>query len=212
MTVIRRHRPILLTLGSIFLGFAAMVALGNDPLPLPPSGTHVRWFLAGIFYMQLLEYAIHRFLMHGPLPGFIRRNHVHHHRTFHGDRFRSRDAVDLASIPGGLWVFPVVGGAHYVVLSLLAAPGAATAFTLASALHYGLFEATHWFTHVDGNAVDRVLGRVPALGRFWAREIEHHRGHHEIPVRAFNFTFPYTGDRIADALPRGTARAPEAGR
>jgi hypothetical protein len=209
MSVIRRHGPILLTVGSIALGFLGMVALGNDPLPLPPSGAHVRWFLAGIFYMQLLEYAIHRFLMHGRLPGFIRRNHVHHHKTFHGDRFRSRNPVDLASIPGGLWVFPVVGGAHYAVLSVLAPPGTATVFTLAAASHYGVFEVTHWLTHVDNNGVDRALGKVPALGAFWAREIEHHRVHHETPVRAFNFTFPYTGDRIAEAIPGAAARAPE---
>lgn len=209
MTAIRRHGPILLTLGSITLGFLGMVALGSDPLPLPLSAAHARWFLAGILYMQLLEYAIHRFLMHGRIPGFIRRNHVHHHRTFHGDGFRSRNPADLATIPGGVWVFPMAGGAHYVVLSLLCPPGAATVFTLACALHYGVFEGTHWFTHLDGNAVDRVLGRIPVLDTFWAREIEHHRVHHEIPVRAFNFTFPYTGDRIAEALSVQPAKAPE---
>lgn len=204
-----QHGPILRTVASIALGLIAMIALGRDPLPLPLSGAYALWFLAGILYMQLVEYAIHRFLMHGRIPGSIRLNHIHHHRTFHGDKFRTRNAVDLASIPGGLWVFPVVGGAHFAILRLLFPPGATTVFMFACALHYGAFELTHWFTHLDGNAVDRVLGRIPLLSTFWAREIEHHRIHHETPVRAFNFSYPYLGDLIADAMPRQARKAPE---
>jgi hypothetical protein len=79
----------------------------------------------------------------------------------------------------------------------------------ACALHYAAFELTHWFTHVDGNVVDRVLGRVRGARTFWSREIEYHRGHHETPVRAFNFSYPYLGDLIADGMPRAARKVPE---
>jgi hypothetical protein len=186
-----------------------MMASGLDPLPLPLSRAHGPWFLGGLLYMQLLEYAIHRFLMHGRIPGSIRLGHIEHHRIFHGDRFRSRNAADLATIPGRWWIFPVSGGAHYVVLSRLLPPGAATVVLFACALHYAAFELTHWFTHVDGNVVDRVLGRVRGARTFWSREIEYHRGHHETPVRAFNFSYPYLGDLIADGMPRPARKVPE---
>jgi hypothetical protein len=47
---------------------------------------------------------------------------------------------------------------------------------------------------VEGNAVDRALARVPVLAGIRARQIEHHRRHHEIPIEAFNFNPPYLGD------------------
>ena len=205
--MLRMHYPILRTMAAIWLGLLGMVALGPDPLPVPLTRMHGLWFLAGMLYMQFLEYAIHRFLMHGRISGSIRLGHIEHHRLFHNERFRSRNAADLATIPGRWWIFPVTGGAHYLVLSLLLPAGAATVVVFALALQYAAFELTHWFTHVDASALDRILGSIRGVRTFWAREIEHHRVHHHTPVRAFNFSYPYLGDLIADAKPR-SARKP----
>jgi hypothetical protein len=199
--VLRRNAPIVRTAAGASLGWVGMVGLGRAGIPGPVSPALGLWFLAGLLYMQFVEYGIHRFLMHrGVLgSGNIRENHVVHHRIFCGRNFRSADAEQLATIPGRWWIFPAVGGAHYVVLRLLVSPDAAAVFMLACMLHYVAFEVTHWFTHFEGNGVDRLLRKIPGIRVFWARQVEHHRVHHATLDRAFNFCFPYLGDRIIGA-------------
>ncbi len=208
--MIRPHGPILRTAVSASIGFAATVALGSDRLPHPVSGVYALWFVAGVLYAQLLEYSVHRFVMHRSVsrPGTIRLNHIVHHRTFRGDNFRNRNSAELATIPGRWWIFPAFCVGHYIVLVLVFPPGATTVFLFACLLQYIGFEVTHWFTHLKDNAVDRTFARVPLIRTVWAQQIEHHRTHHRTPNRAFNFSFPYIGDLIADRLGRPNRNNP----
>jgi len=196
--MVRRHGPILRTACAASLTFFAFAALGYDDLTLPPSPLLALWFLAGMVYTNLFEYWVHRFPMHRGLPLLrnVRRNHIEHHRVFHGRNFRTKDPEDLPHISGRFWIFPVLFAGHYALLAPFLAVDAALAFLFASLLHYLAFEITHWLTHLEDNAVDRVLSRIPLVSSIRAYQIEHHRIHHQTPIAAFNFNPPYLGDAL----------------
>jgi hypothetical protein len=178
-----------------FLGFAA---LRFEDLTLPLRPALALWFLAGILYTNLFEYWVHRFPMHRGLPllRHVRSNHIEHHRVFHGKNFRTANPSDLAHISGRFWIFPVLLAIHYVLLTAFVPIDASLAFLSACFLHYLAFEISHWLSHLEGNAVDRVLSRIPVLASIRAYQIEHHRIHHQTPIAAFNFNPPYLGDAL----------------
>jgi hypothetical protein len=178
-----------------FLGFAA---LRFEDLTLPLRPALALWFLAGILYTNLFEYWVHRFPMHRGLPllRHVRSNHIEHHRVFHGENFRTTNPSDLAHISGRFWIFPVLLAIHYVLVTAFLPIDAALALLSACFLHYLAFEISHWLTHVEDNAVDRVLSRIPVVASIRAYQIEHHRIHHQTPIAAFNFNPPYLGDTL----------------
>lgn len=180
------------------MSFVALAALRFDDLSLTLTPAAALWFVAGVLYTNLFEYWVHRFPMHRGLPLLrnVRRNHIEHHRLFHGANFRTGNPRDLVHISGRFWIFPILLAGHYVLLTAFLPIDAAMVFLLASLLHYLAFEISHWFTHLEGNAVDRALSRVPLLGAIRACQIEHHRLHHETPITAFNFSPPYLGDAL----------------
>src|SRR3990172_3242118 len=65
------------------------------------------------------------------------------------------------------------------------------------------FEWGHWLTHVEGNVIDRLIGRIPVLRTARSYHIRHHQSHHEIPTANFNFNPPFLGDWLG-----GTLRVP----
>ncbi len=203
--MVRRHGPILCTTGAATIAFIALAALRFDDLsPLRPE--LLLWFLAGIVYTNLFEYWVHRFPMHQGLPllRHVRLNHIEHHRIFYGGNFRTANPADLEHISGRFWIFPVLLAGHYVLVTALLPIDAALAFLSACLFHYLAFEISHWLTHLEDNAVDRALARVPFVASIRACQIEHHRNHHQIPIAAFNFNPPYLGDalvRLAAARP-----------
>jgi hypothetical protein len=167
------------------------------------SWTSVAWLFAGLLYTQLIEYWMHRVPMHRGLPYLsnVRWNHLEHHRIFHGANFKTRAADDLHHIAGRYWVFPLLFVAHYAVLVFLLPAHAFILFFLGTVTHYVTFELTHWLTHIEDNAVDRFIARIPVLADIRAYQIEHHRIHHETPELAFNFNPPYLGDRLTGHMP-----------
>jgi hypothetical protein len=197
--MLRRHAPILRTTGAATSCFLVLAALRYDELSLSLEPITILWFLAGALYTNLFEYAVHRFPMHRGLPllRHVRKHHIEHHRIFHGSNFRTANAGDLGQIPGRPWIFPLLLGAHYLLLTLILPIEATMVFLSACLLHYLVFEGSHWLTHLDGNAVDRALSQIPSLARLRERQIEHHRSHHERPSEAFNFNPPYLGDVLA---------------
>jgi len=203
--MVRRQGPILRTLCAASLTFVVLAALRFDELELSLTPVLAVWFVAGILYTNLFEYWVHRFPMHRGLPllRHVRRNHVEHHRIFHGGNFRTANPADLEHISGRFWIFPVLLAGHYVLVTALLPIDAALAFLSACFLHYLAFEITHWLTHLENNAVDRVISRIPVVASIRAYQIEHHRIHHQTPIAAFNFNPPYLGD----ALVRWTTRS-----
>lgn len=202
--MLRRHGPILRTACAASLSFVVLASLRFDELRLPVTPVLAAWFVAGLLYTIFFEYWVHRYPMHLGLPFLrhVRRNHVEHHRIFHGGNFRTTNPSDLTHISGRFWIFPVLLAGHYVLLTAVVPLDAALAFLSASFLHYLAFEISHWLTHLEDNAVDRVLSRIPFVAKARAFQIEHHRAHHQTPIVAFNFNPPYLGD----ALVRTTAR------
>jgi hypothetical protein len=164
-----------------------------------PLGSYWRALLAfalGALYFHFFEYGYHRIVMHAGVRflGFIRRSHLEHHRVFDGPNFCSRREEDRAHIVTHWPVFPVLFFLHYAASTLIVPAGPRLWFFTGVTLSYLVFEATHWATHVQGNAFDRALGRIPLLSRLRTYQIEHHRRHHEIPEADFNFNPPYLGD------------------
>jgi hypothetical protein len=201
--MVRRHGPILRTAGAASAVYFSFAAFHFDDLTLPADGVWPIWFLAGFLYTNLFEYWVHRFPMHRGLPLLrnVRRNHIEHHRIFHGANFRTRNPGDLAHISGRFWLFPLLFAGHYALLTAIAPIGSALAFLTASFLHYLAFEVSHWLTHLEDNAVDHLLARIPLVASIRAYQIQHHRIHHQTPVVAFNFNPPYLGDVLLPRTP-----------
>ena len=204
--MVRRQGPILRTACAASLTFVVLIALRFDEPRLSPAPILAVWFVAGILYTNLFEYWVHRFPMHRGLPllRHVRRNHIEHHRIFHGGNFRTTNPSDLDHISGRFWIFPVLLAGHYVLVTAFLPIDAALAFLFASFLHYLLFEISHWLTHLEDNAVDLALSKIPIVASIRAHQIEHHRIHHQAPNAAFNFNPPYLGDAL---VRRMTARA-----
>ncbi len=160
------------------------------------------WFLLGIAYTHFFEYGYHRFLMHAGARwlGFIKRNHLEHHRVFNGANFTSKNRHDWQYIASPWYVFPVLFVIHYAALRMLLPPKLVVVFFGGVVLHYLFFEVTHWLTHIEGNAVDELLRRVPLLGAARHYHVRHHRYHHEIPTMDFNFNPPFLGDVVGGTL------------
>jgi hypothetical protein len=196
--MLRRHGPILRTACAASLAFVVLASLRFDELRLSGTPVLAAWFLAGILYTNLFEYWVHRYPMHRGLPllRHVRRNHIEHHRIFHGGNFRTTNPSDLAHISGRFWIFPLLLAGHYLLLTAVVPLDAALAFLSASYLHYLAFEISHWLTHLEDNAVDRILSGIPFVAAVRAFQIEHHRIHHQTPIAAFNFNPPYLGDAL----------------
>lgn len=159
-------------------------------------------FVLGIAYTHFFEYAYHRLFMHDGVRGlgFIKKNHLEHHRVFHGENFTSRNREDWQYISSPWFVFPGLLTVHYLVLVQFLSPQSLVAFFAGVLLHYLVFEGTHWLTHVEGNLVDRWIARLPVLSRVRDYHIRHHRYHHEIPTADFNFNPPFLGDVVFGTL------------
>ena len=201
----RRHGPVIKTALAAFASLLLVASIHAESVFEARPSSMVPWLALGLLYTQLVEYAWHRFPMHRPMPLLrqVRRNHLEHHRIFYGERFQVRSGWELGHIAGRPWAFPILFFAHYVVLVGWLPPAELVAFLLGAVLHYVVFELTHWLTHLEDNALDRLIARIPLVSEIRAYQIEHHRWHHEVPELAFNFNPPYLGDRLFGHMPEG---------
>jgi len=201
----RLHLPLIRAVASGVVPYLLAVTLqAQTGRPLIPEalGAAVLWFLAGSLYTQLFEYVYHRWPMHVGVRHLehAKRTHLEHHRIFTGERFRSREAEDLRYVVSEWYVFPMLFAVHYSIFLLIFPAAYAPLFFLGVTAHFLAYEVCHWFTHVEDNAFDRVLGGIPLVRSARAYQMRHHQLHHAIPVVNFNFTPPYTGDRLAATL------------
>ena len=204
----RSYQPILAITFSSFTSFALIALYHRSALRLDEhswSSSLFAWFLLGIAYTHFFEYGYHRFLMHARAgwPGFINRNHLRHHQVFYGDNFTSRDREDWQFIASPWFVFPTLLLVHYAILRAFLPPRDLVVFFGGVLLHYLVFEWSHWLTHVEGNVIDCLIGRIPVLRTARSYHIRHHQSHHEIPTANFNFNPPFLGDWLC-----GTLRVP----
>jgi hypothetical protein len=198
-------RPLLALTISSLTSFGLILWLNGNALRFHTGALTLSlfgWFLLGIAYTHFFEYGYHRFVMHARAPwaGFVKRNHLQHHKIFYGDNFRSRRREDWQYIASPWYVFPGLLFIHYAPLSRFLTPWHLVAFFAGVLPHYLLFEWTHWLTHVEDNAIDPLIARVPLLGAVRAYQIREHRYHHEIPTVDFNFNPPFLGDVVCGTL------------
>jgi hypothetical protein len=102
----RRHGPILKTTTAAIAAYLVALLPTLDFLArrrLSPTGVAL-FFLLGVRYTQFFVYAAHRFAMHRgiPLLANVRRNHLEHHRVFHGPRVSNAKAGKLGAHPGSM--------------------------------------------------------------------------------------------------------------
>jgi sterol desaturase/sphingolipid hydroxylase (fatty acid hydroxylase superfamily) len=138
------------------------------------------WAVGGFFCFGFLEYAVHRWVLHGPFPVF-RRSHARHH------------AHPLALYSAPLFVMMTVSLAIFGGLDLVLPT------TTAALLVFGLYAGYDYFAvlhHLQHHSVDE-LGHVPY---FHDLERFHDRHHHRPSV---NFGITTTvWDRVFSTFER----------
>lgn len=146
--------------GAACLLFAALSWLAYDGRPFGLGAA----VAGGYVFWTALEYALHRFILHGP-PSGARRGHARHHR----------DAEALLATPA-LFV-PLVAVGLWSLLRLLGPADLVSAFLLGATCGYLFFGLLH---HVDhhGQISIRPLRRLR----------EHHDIHHRQPIVNFGTT------------------------
>lgn len=114
----------------------------------------------GFFAWGLLEYVLHRFVMHGR-PSMARRGHARHHAD--GTAFIS---TPLFVVMAGAWVI-------YAMLSLVFPVGVACLLVFGLYAGYNYYALLHHAQHYRGGAIARVawLARLERAHRI------HHRRH-----------------------------------
>lgn len=205
------HRPLIKVLMATSLTLAAVFAIhiARGEIQSLLTWTALAWIFAGALYTHLFEYFYHLQMMHRVIRigtwRYYDPRHQRHHQLFVGERFRTRNADDLAEVTTSWYTFPVLFAAHYLAFRALFAAEYAPAFFLGVSVQFLAYESTHWMTHLRDNAVDRWVKGIPVLGELRRRQVEHHLTHHKQPNVNFNFTPPYVGDRV------GRTRSAKAG-
>jgi len=180
------------------LSYALIGILDGHTLSTVEPARAALWLALGTLYFNLFEYGYHRVVMHFGVRylGFVKRSHLEHHRVFNGSNFTSPRKEDRAQIVTPWPVFPTLFFLHYAASTLVLSASPRVFFFAGVTLGYLVFESTHWATHVEGNALDRLARRIPVLRWIRRYQIEHHRRHHEIPDADFNFNPPFLGDLL----------------
>lgn len=154
---------------------AGKKAIRVPGLSFPGSGGQVAvqvvplLFLAGLLWWTLLEYLLHRFVLHG-LPRSLGSRHMQHH-----DRPRER-RLALAPLASSL------GGAtlHGVAFFGLFGPAAGAPLLAGVVVGYLAYEWVHWSSHYR-----------PSRSRIARGLRRHHQlHHHAMPDRRFGVTSP----------------------
>jgi hypothetical protein len=148
-------------------------------------------FVVGFVYGSFFEYAIHRWLMHGP-PSFVRRDHMVHHREHFALTGADRHYVLL-----GWWAAPAILFGHSLVfwaIDVLSGLSVILPCLMALGAYYVLYEYIHWCMH---NPADRAVERTLVF-RYLNKN---HQLHHLRPHINFNVVLPL-GDLLFTTLRR----------
>lgn len=151
-------------------------------------------FFAGILYASILEWLLHRFIMHRPLGGFRYPFETHalvHHRTFKADHtYHLIHEKDREIIPMAWWNGPVlilISSLPAVVLSLVMGSWIPWLAALASvSVYYGAYEYMHWCMHVP-----KAKRRMVERNGIFFRLNGHHLLHHRYMSKNFNVVLPF---------------------
>ncbi len=154
--------------------------------------------LGGVAYASLLEYLLHRYIMHHPVGPFRYPYEAHaltHHRIFKADdTYHLIDEKDKQTIPMAWWN-------GIVLVAIAAIPPLLVSFlfhnwsvlmitTIVVAIYYGIYEYIHWCMHLPLPR-RRLVEAFPIIGWIFYRLNGHHLLHHRYMSRHnFNVVFP----------------------
>lgn len=167
--------------------------------------------LFSVVYASLVEWLIHRFLMHRPLLGFsypFERHAQIHHRVFRADdSYHLKRTEDAHTIHMAWWNGPMLIAAttftavpvgwmfgHWSVVAIVG---------IVCAVYYGAYEYLHWCMHLPRQRI------VERSGIFF-RLNGHHLLHHRYMNRNFNVVLPIADLLLGTLLLRSKVRFAQA--
>jgi len=183
----------------------ALAALGTAGWLLGHARARDLWIVpAYLLAANLVEYGVHRLLMHRPLPlrALYRGHTLGHHRAFHHDSMEiaSVRELELVMMPWYtvLFYFGAIGPVVALVVRTFGR-GAGGLFLLTGVSSFVLYEGMHALYHLPASALARLgLDRSRLFGFLY----RHHRHHHRLPRMRwvnFNISCPLS-DRLFGTL------------
>ena len=189
-----------------YSGFAHVVviaALGIATIWYAASHVHqptlAEWLVVPVVFLgcNLFEWALHRFLLHRPVPGFMgiyKRHTLAHHQFFTDHEPTIDNARDFRITffpPYAFTTFICMSAAGAFVLSLVWSPNAGWLLMCTTAGVYLNYEFFHWGCHVKD---DRIVRHIPFMNTIRRHHIAHHNPSIMMGMN-MNLTYP-----IADWL------------
>lgn len=168
-------------------------------------------FAAATVLNSLLEWTLHRYMMHRPLGKFVypfERHALVHHRVFKADHtYHLIRDHDKHTIPMAWWNGPVLIAAAqipYVAVAWLSGRWALLCGSIIATIgYYAAYEYMHWCMHLPRQ---RKLERSPIFFRLNGHHLLHHRYMH----KNFNVVLPLADLLFGTLLLRSKIRFPQA--
>jgi sterol desaturase/sphingolipid hydroxylase (fatty acid hydroxylase superfamily) len=174
-----------------FLPYQVAVWLGISAYHAGVLAT--RWFTEDVHPLQVVaeclagatvsrgiwvvsEYAVHRYLLHGPLYPI---QHKYHHESPVDDKYMF--VTPLITLPAN--------ALYYYGVRLVAGETVTTMLWVFMPLHYLAFEWLHWLSHQPISDQTSLIYMVK----------QYHREHHKNPYVNYGITTP-TGDFLCNTL------------
>lgn len=180
---LRRHLAAFAALAAAATAIAIWLARAARPSDL--------WIVpAYVVLANLVEYAMHRLLMHRPMwpRAFYRGHTLGHHRAFHHDSMEigAWPELELVMMPWfSLALFFAAVAPAVAAVARIFGRGAAGLFLLTAVMTFVLYEGMHALYHLPLPALRRLGALDNRAFRFL---YEHHRHHHRLSrMRWTNF-------------------------
>ncbi len=176
-----------------------------------PIITFLAAFVVAAIFASFFEWAVHKYVMHKPIPGFkypFRAHAVVHHQIFRSDHtYHLIKESDKETIPMAWWNGPVLillGSLPFAAISWMLGDwwilgGAATAI----AGYYGVYESIHWCMHLPKS---RKLESIQLFRRLNGHHLLHHRYSH----KNFNVVLPLADLFLGTLMLRSKIKFPQA--
>ena len=168
-------------------------------------------FGGGIVVGSFFEWALHRYVMHRPILGWVYPFRAHalvHHRIFRADHtYHLQHSRDRKTIPMAWWNGPAIVAFGMLPFIAVAWPlnlwGIAAGVFLAFSTYYATYEYLHWCMHLPRRRSVERTG-------FFFRLNGHHLLHHRYMGKNFNVVLPLADFCLGTLLVRAKVRFAQA--
>ncbi len=161
----------------------------------------ITWFVLTVcaifaLYMPIIEWALHRYVMHKVFLGFRYPFNAHaliHHKEFKANEtYQTDDAKKASLIPMAWWNGPVITLVASIPFGFVSFWYQSwfvwSASVIGIFLYYGVYEYIHWCMHLP--CKQSTLLHLPVLGGLFRKLNGHHLLHHRYPNKNFNVVLP----------------------